>query len=70
MAALAGLAYLSVLQADQYKSLTFNNAYYGATVADYVNLDVYHPANELGKLAKLDAPADFQIADNLPVVDG
>ena len=39
-------------------------------MADYVNLDVYHPANELGKLAKLDAPADFQIADNFPVVDG
>ncbi|MDR0652140.1 MAG: hypothetical protein LBG12_02425 [Synergistaceae bacterium] len=70
MAVFAGLADISIWQRDQYKLITFNEIYRGATVADYVNLDVYHPANELGQLAKLDAPADFQIADNFPVVDG
>jgi phosphate transport system substrate-binding protein len=70
MAVITGLASLPVMWAARDKSLTFDETYAGATVADYVDLGAYHPANDEGKLAKLDTPADFQIADNFPVVDG
>ena len=70
VAVVAGLASVFAWQAVQRQSVTFSHGYSGPTVAEYVDLSAYDPANEGNTLARLESSPDSRVKDNFPLVDG
>jgi phosphate transport system substrate-binding protein len=70
LAVVAILASMLAAQSAAYHRNTFTNVDEGPTVADYIDLERYHPAVEYNSLARLDETASLRISDDFPRVDG
>jgi phosphate transport system substrate-binding protein len=58
-------------QSFSYYRITFTDSYYGGTVTDDVDLTWYMPGNgRIDRLARLDGPPSFRVAEDIPIADG